>query len=205
MAKKNNNKILGIGAEAIIIRNNSNTIEKNRISKSYRHPKLDLQLRKLRTRSEAKILQTMQRQNICVPKVISSNDNSMTINMSFIDGIKLRDKISNSNYKTLCIKLGQILAKMHNLNIIHSDLTTSNMIVKNDEIYLIDFGLSYFSHRTEDKAVDLHLLKQALDSYHYKIATQCFKIILTAYKKEIIDKQVILRLGIVEKRGKNKQ
>ena len=73
------------------------------------------------------------------------------------------------------------------------------------EIYFIDFGLSYFSHKIEDKAVDLHLLKQALESKHYKVWEKCFKAALKAYKKESEDtKEVLKRLETVEKRGRYK-
>jgi TP53 regulating kinase-like protein len=30
---------------------------------------------------------------------------------------------------------------LHGVNIIHGDLTTSNMIYKDEDIYLLDFGL----------------------------------------------------------------
>lgn len=199
-----NKKILGFGAEAIIERKNKLAIQKQRISKSYRLPIIDIKLRKIRTRSEAKILQTLQRQGINVPAVICSDDKNMTIDMTFVHGEKIRDVLSQKNMRLICKQIGITLARIHNLNIIHSDLTTSNMILRDEKVVFIDFGLSYFSNRTEDKAVDLHLLKQALDSYHYKISTNAFKTILLAYKKEILDKQVILRLAIVQKRGKNK-
>jgi len=41
--------------------------------------------------------------------------------------------------------------------------------MKTDNIglfYLIDFGLSSFSHKIEDKAVDLYVLKRAMISLH---------------------------------------
>lgn len=39
------------------------------------------------------------------------------------------------------IKLGDLVKKLHGIGIIHGDLTTSNMIFKDDEVYLVDFGL----------------------------------------------------------------
>ena len=91
---------------------------------------------------------------------------------------------------------------LHNSAIIHGDLTTSNMIL-NKEIYLIDFGLSFFSEKSEDKAVDLHLLKEALESKHYKIWEDAFKIVLEAYRKEAKRaSETLKRLEQVEKRGR---
>jgi len=48
-------------------------------------------------------------------------------------------------------RLGQLIYRVHELGnncinkkgVIHGDLTTSNMIYKDNQIYLIDFGLSY--------------------------------------------------------------
>ncbi len=71
------------------------------------------------------------------------------------------------------------------------------------EIYFIDFGLSFFSEKAEDKAVDLHLLKEGFESKHYKIWEECFKCALDAYRKEAKKSQKTLkRLEIVEKRGR---
>jgi len=53
-----------------------------------------------------------------------------------------------------------------NLGVIHGDLTTSNMIYKDDQIYLIDFGLSYVKTSIEDRAVDLYVLERAFISTH---------------------------------------
>ena len=93
---------------------------------------------------------------------------------------------------------------MHNNNIIHGDLTTSNMILEN-EIYFIDFGLSFFSDKTEDKAVDLHLLRHALESKHHKIFEKSFKAVLNGYKSKCRKyNETIKRLEKVESRGRYK-
>ncbi len=84
------------------------------------------------------------------------------------DKNKAEDK--NNLLNSIFKEIGNLIGKMHNQNIIHGDLTTSNMIVNSNEkkIYFIDFGLSFFSEKIEDKAVDLHLLKRALESKHLK-------------------------------------
>jgi TP53 regulating kinase-like protein len=73
------------------------------------------------------------------------------------------------------------------------------MILK-DKIYFIDFGLSFVSKKLEDKAVDLHLFRQALESRHHRIWEKCFSEFSKAYG----DKAVLKRLEIVEARGRNK-
>ena len=101
-------------------------------------------------------------------------------------------------------ELGQKIALIHNNNIIHGDLTTSNFIFKK-KIYFIDFGLTFESIEIEHKAVDLHLLKQALESKHYKIWEDAYKIALKNYVKEAKDgKEILKRLEEVEKRGRYK-
>lgn len=84
-------------------------------------------------------------------------------------------------------QIGKGVALMHNVQCIHGDLTTSNMLLKpqitlateilNDfspadylvnpcMVYFIDLGLSYGSSTPEDMAVDLHVLEKAISSAH---------------------------------------
>ena len=59
---------------------------------------------------------------------------------------------------------------MHSLNVIHGDLTTSNLMLRenSDSVVVIDFGLSFVSTLAEDKAVDLYVLERAFASTHPK-------------------------------------
>lgn len=63
-------------------------------------------------------------------------------------------------------QMGGIIQRLHGYNIIHGDLTTSNMIVRDEQIWLIDFGLAYQKNAAEDKAVDLYVLERAFVSTH---------------------------------------
>ena len=159
--------LIAKGAEAELFLDGK-IIVKNRIAKSYRIKDLDIFLRKSRTKREAKILSKL---NIAAPELIKVSDSS--IEMSYVEGEKVRDILDKN--LSICKEIGQKIAKLHNQGIIHGDLTTSNMIY-NNEVYIIDFGLSFFSHKIEDKAVDLHLLRQALESKHYdfRISTHHF-------------------------------
>ena len=66
--------------------------------------------------------------------------------------------------------LGKIVAKLHLNNIIHGDLTTSNFIITpENRLVVIDFGLSFYSERLEDKAADIGLFKEILNSVYIKI------------------------------------
>jgi len=201
-------ELIAQGAEAKIYKvlgeNESITVLKDRFPKSYRHETIDRKLRKSRTKREAKVMGKLQELGLNVPKLISVDDKEMQISMEFIEGNKVRDEFEEK-YEELSKQIGEIVGTIHSNDIIHGDLTTSNMILNLKKIYLIDFGLTFFSNKIEDKAVDLHLLNQALQSRHHKIHEKSFKIILKNYKKTYKNsKEVISRLDVVEGRGRNK-
>ena len=194
---------IGDGAEAVVYLNKGIVI-KDRIKKGYRLNEIDEKLRKFRTRRETKILEKLHAIDFPIPKLILSDDKKMLIKMEFLKGKKLRDVLNKNNCAKLCKQLGRKIAILHDNSIIHGDLTTSNMIL-NKEIYFIDFGLSFFSEKVEDKAVDLHLLRQALESKHYEIFENAFKSVLSGYKiKNPNYNLVIKRLEKVESRGRYK-
>ena len=93
---------------------------------------------------------------------------------------------------------------MHNLGVVHNDLTTLNMIATRDKVFLIDFGLSDFSIKIEDRAVDLNLLFNCIKNDHnefYKFK----KELLEKYSKSISGgEKIVKRLFEIEKRGRNK-
>jgi len=198
-------KLLNRGAEASIFLE-SGKIIKERISKSYRHPELDSKIRKRTTRFEARLLERAS-EIITVPKVLGSCDKEMKIEMEHIDGKKLRDLVDTMTpreRKNVFTRVGKKVAKLHNSNIIHGDLTTSNILF-NGKLYFIDFGLGFISPKIEDKAVDLHLLKQALASKHHKHFEECFSATIEGYSKESKEfEELKKRLEKVESRGRYK-
>jgi TP53 regulating kinase and related kinases len=196
-------KTIASGAEAIIQKSGGN-ITKNRISKSYRFPELDEKLRKLRTRSETRLLLKAAKL-VPTPKVLASSEKTKKIQMQFISGKKLSEHLDKlPNYKIICKQIGRSLAKLHDADIIHGDLTTSNLIIKDNKVFFIDFGLGFHSHRIEDKAVDLHLIRQALEAKHPKIYKQAFHSIIQGYKSSSASSLTLKQLEKVEKRGRYK-
>ncbi len=214
-------KLLSQGAEAKVYldkdSNNNTVIIKERIPKSYRIAILDDSIRKFRTKREAKVLQKCTELKIDVPKVYLVDRKEMKIVQEYIEGKKLRDKLNSNNYVDNMKKVAKAIAKLHDSNIIHGDLTTSNMILKervggnlgnkntNSKIYLIDFGLSQFSEKVEDKAVDIHLFRQALESKHNKFWEKAYDVFLKTYKKSSKNSvETLFRLDEVQVRGRNK-
>lgn len=168
--------------------------------KNYRHPEIDEQLRKFRTRREAKVIGKLNVLGFPCPHLQKMDDEKMELTMDFINGQKVRDILS----PTLGREIGKKVGVLHTHGIIHGDLTTSNMI-HNGEVHFIDFGLSFFSDKAEDKAVDLHLLRCALESKHCDIYEECFTAVLDGYKETYPDYPVVLaRMDEVEGRGRNK-
>ena len=191
-------KIIQQGAEAILYKQNNKLI-KERIPKTYRLKVIDDKLRKFRTRREGKIL---QKASTNVPKVFKIDDKAMIIEMEFIPGKLLKDILDTSKKRNKILKkLGEEINKLHIQDIINGDLTTSNLIYHKDKIYFIYFGLAFTYKKIEYKAVDLHLLKHALESKPYKQSKFSFNTILKSYK----NKEVIARLNVVEKRGRYKR
>ncbi len=143
------------GAEAIVILY-KNSVRKIRNSKSYRIKKLDEMLRKKRTKQEFKILSKLY-DNIPVPEPFKLFKYSYT--MSRIYGEKPEPSSS------LAKQMAELLHSIHSYDIIHGDFTPANIIQTKSELYVIDFGLGFFSKRIEDKADDLVALIQSLPSF----------------------------------------
>ena len=199
-------KIIQQGAEAIIIKD-KNLIIKDRIVKKYRLPELDNKIRKQRTKAESKLLEKASK-IINVPKIKKIEESKITLD--YIKGKKLSehlDKLPDKLAKETCRKIGQSIAKLHDNNIIHGDLTTSNIILTSDKkVWFIDFGLGFNSERFEDKAVDLHLIKQALEAKHFSHWEKYWKSIEQGYKSSKIpnSNKILEQLKKVESRGRYK-
>ena len=197
-------EMIGNGAEARLFRDGSK-VTKERVVKGYRLPELDERLRRFRTRKEARLLQTLQSLDFPAPDLIEVCDKSMKIDMRFIDGPKLRD-VLYQNPLEFAREIGMRVGQLHANDIIHADLTTSNMILHKGKINFIDFGLSFVSKKAEDKAVDLHLLDRALESAHHELYAKCIKEVFDGYKEAFAGAdEVLKRLDVVQKRGRNKK
>lgn len=198
-------KIIARGAEAELIRKDGELL-KHRVKKGYRIPALDLQIRKLRTRREANVIDSARRAGISVPRILKVDETEGTISMEFIEGERVKEfleRASAGERKEVCEKIGAQLARLHLAGIAHGDMTTSNMILRDGQLYFIDFGLSKKTRSIEDFAIDIHLFERALTSAHYKMAKECYDQAIAAYRKAKPDAAPVLeRVKVVEKRGR---
>ncbi|MCL4400688.1 MAG: Kae1-associated serine/threonine protein kinase [Candidatus Parvarchaeota archaeon] len=192
-------KIIAHGAEAIIYEDR-NEIIKYREKKGYRIDEIDSDLRKSRTKREFTILKRCAENGMHVPKPINISDNGESIRMEKIEGVQLDYCFSLD----LLEKVGNMLANLHKIGIVHGDLTTANMLVREKNLFFIDFGLSYFSQKDEDRATDLFLFKNALKSRHPNEFIEAYGLFLSAYKaaagKEF--KGIETHLRDIERRGR---
>jgi TP53 regulating kinase-like protein len=166
--------VLVQGAEAVIESVDwfgRSVLCKRRIPKPYRHPVLDARLRDERTRDEAQLLFAARRGGVPVPVVYSVDRAGGAITMERVPGPLLRDVLPDDSQNAAIDRLrqlGSLVGRLHNAGLTHGDLTTSNILIPSpddyDSMVLIDFGLGQISVDGEDRAVDLHLVEEALEA-----------------------------------------
>ncbi len=182
-------KILYRGAEAEIRLSSymgRTVVQKRRVKKAYRIKEIDTQLIASRTKEEAKLLAESRTYGVSVPLLYDVDLFRGVIIMEYLAGERVKDilnSLEEPQRKLLCQKIGESIARLHNHEIIHGDITTSNMILLQDKIYFIDFGLGCKNSEIEAKGVDLHVLMEAFESTH-STYSHCFEYVIEGYKKK---------------------
>ena len=172
------------GAEADIYQSkwqNSKAILKIRKIKNYRNTSLDLKIRKQRTIKESQILSQVKSFGIPTPLVYFVNLEKALIVMQEIPGKPVHD-LPESKIIELSKEIGKLVGTLHKNGVMHGDLTTSNFILFQNTVFVIDFGLSQNTIKPEDHAVDLRLIKEILNSAHAKIMEHAWKNFIIGYK-----------------------
>jgi TP53 regulating kinase-like protein len=183
-------------------------IIKHRVAKQYRVPQLDVELRGSRTTLEAKLFADARRAGVPTPVVYEVDRVGMRIVMEYIEGPQVKlvlDKLKPKARRKLCELIGKQVARLHRAGIVHGDLTTSNMIrTRKGEIYFVDFGLGEYNPSLEARGVDLHLLRRALQSIHFRITEEAYRAVLAGYRREFGKPAatVIKRVEEIERRGR---
>lgn len=177
-------KLIKKGAEADIYQtkwDKSKAILKIRKVKHYRNSLLDSKIRKQRTIKESQILSQVKSFGIPTPLVYFVNLEKSSIVMQEIPGKPVHD-LPESKIIELSKEIGKLVGLLHKNGIMHGDLTTSNFILFHDIVYVVDFGLSQNTIKSEDQAVDLRLIKEILNSAHAKIMNIAWINFLVGYK-----------------------
>ncbi len=204
--------LLKKGAEANLYLeewHNRKVIMKKRLPKKYRLPQLDLEIRYQRTINEPNIIHKAKMAGVPTPTILMVEVADAKIVMEFVEGKQIKeilDHISPEKRIWISDLIGRMIGRLHKHGIIHGDLTTSNMILTPyNTVVFVDFGLSERSKEVEGKGVDLHLMKRALQSTHYKHAKECFAAIMKGYTKAVGEEKankVIEKIREIEKRGR---
>lgn len=177
---------------------------KERFVKNYRHPDLDTHLTKERMRAESKTVSRCQAAGVNAPQIFHMDLSDRKIYMKYYDKSITAKAFINEiipkldepaerekRLNKLAAEIGTCIGKLHMNNIIHGDLTTSNVLLDPSDaddgtfcdytLIMIDFGLSCYSTSAEQKGVDLYVLERALLSTHSGVPN-LFNSILDAYK-----------------------
>jgi len=166
-------RVIKVGAEAKIYLTNFlgfDVVVKKRIPKAYRIPEVDLWIRTQRSKREIKIMILAKKLGVRTPAIIFTDPQNGIIVMEYIRGKTLKkvleDRSISQNIKLqMVMDVGKYVGILHKNDIIHGDLTPSNIIVRDDEVILLDFGLSEITKDDRLKAIDLHVFKEALKSF----------------------------------------
>ncbi|XP_023023577.2 TP53 regulating kinase [Leptinotarsa decemlineata] len=201
------------------------TIAKERFEKKYRHTNLDNCLTKERMKAESRAIVRCKAAGIRTPSIYLVDFKRRTIFMEYFQySITAKEFIETmsdaSSLSTLLLfssELGKLLGTLHESNILHGDLTSSNILLVNKnnvekyddlnelDLVLIDFGLAHIENSAEDKGVDLYVLERALLSTH-KVAESLMPKILESYRKEYKQggKEVLSKFEEVGARGRKR-
>jgi len=184
-------------------------VVKKRLPKKYRPSKLDEEIRTYRTIHEPQLMHEAKKAGVPTPTIFLVNAKDATIIMEFIEGKQMKQllgEVTESERQGLCLKIGELIGRLHEYGIIHGDLTTSNMILDSEgKVFFVDFGLGEKTKEIEARGVDLHLMKRALQSTHFRFTRECFDAVIAGYSKVLgaeTVKDILDKIREIERRGR---
>ncbi len=199
-------KLLRKGAEAELYLTefeNKGALLKKRVPKNYRNKELDDEIRKSRTRLESRFLAKARKLGVATPQVYDTDLEEHSILMEFISGTRVKDALTKKNFETICTDIGEDIARLHAYDLVHGDLTTSNILIHNGRLTFIDFGLGSNSKKIEDKAVDLLVFKKTFEATHADLMPAGWEKIIAGYSAKAKDAEAIVKqIEKIEKRAR---
>ena len=183
-------KLIYRGAEADVFSDawaGEKAIFKFRKPLPYRHPELDAEIRAQRTIHEAEILHDAKLAGVGTPFLYYVSQRESLIVMQEIEGARLKSFLGSpgADWARASTEFGMAVGRLHLGGIMHGDLTTSNVLVDDGGVHLIDFGLATHSIKVEDHAVDLRLIKETLIGAHSEIAAGVMSSFVKGYTREV--------------------
>jgi len=216
-ASEGDTRVIYRGAEADLMRGRwcgFDAVFKFRRPFVYRLKVLDDAIRRQRTAREAEMIHEAKRSGARTPLLYFVDPASALIVMQWVKGRRLKEAVSSLPPEVLervFAELGGEVARLHASGIMHGDLTTSNVLLDNDdesndkELTLIDFGLAIRTTRLEDRAVDLRLAKETLTGAHSEVASKAYAALLEGYGGEVgpVEVRAVTRqVAEIERRGR---
>ncbi len=157
------------------------SILKTRKTKAYRHPELDKRIRRLRTIHESGIISFVKSFGVPSPLIYFVDAKRCDIIMQRIGGTPVHD-LDPEEIISCARPIGVIVGLLHKNGVMHGDPTTSNFILSDGTVRVIDFGLAIRTVKPEDHAVDLRLIKEILNSAHAQIMQDAWRELLCGYE-----------------------
>lgn len=203
-------KLIYRGAEADVYSGDwagERAIYKFRKPLPYRLPALDAEIRSQRTSREAQLLHDSKSAGVRSPSLYYVSAVESLIVMQEMSGRRLKIVLESNEggSRGVSSDFGEAVGRLHSAGMMHGDLTTSNVIVDESGVCLIDFGLALRSTKVEDHAVDLRLIKETLVGAHPRIASSVMGSFLEGYAGVVGEKrskEVSRKLSEIERRGR---
>ena len=139
-------------------------------------------------------------EGVATPFVYYINPEKALIIMEFVEGRIAKENLSLK----ICAEMGRMAALLHAGGIIHGDLTTSNFIISQRGLVLLDFGLAHYSTRLEDMATDIRLTKEVMSSAHVDLrgAFDSFSSGYASAQGQKTAGRVLANVAEIERRGR---
>jgi len=206
-------KLLYRGAEADVFRGEwcgKPAVYKLRKPLLYRLPDLDKLIRSQRTVHEAQMIHQSKLAGVSAPHLYYLSPPEALLVMEYLEGERLKTLLlgaglTRERVAALGDAFGRSIARLHAAGIMHGDLTTSNVIINDDVLSLIDFGLAIHTQRLEDQAVDLRLIKETLTGAHNAVSKPFMQSLLSGYASVLGSARAeaaTKKLAEIERRGR---
>lgn len=180
-------------------------VEKARVPKAYRHGSLDDDLRRTRIVTEVRLMAEARAAGVAVPILYDIDLAGHRIVMERVEGPTAKEVLEagGGTAHRIAREIGRVVGRLHRAGVVHGDLTTSNMIVRDGRVVMIDFSLGGKDATAEARGVDLHLLREALTSAHAHAASY-YRDVLAGYRETFGDgaREVLSKVKEIEARGR---
>ena len=198
------------GAEAVVdLDPDASRVHKRRVSKDYRHERVDARLRRDRTVLEARLTAAARREGVPTPVVHDVDPVEATLTVEHVGRRELRALLEatsegDDERATRLRTVGEQLARLHAAGVVHGDPTPRNVRVDPERTYLVDFGLGYHTDDVEDHAMDLHVLEGCLVGTTTD-ADALVEAVESGYREAGGQAATVEQVGAIERRGRYRE